>query len=80
MPNPNEREQHQSFEDLCGGPNKAFRLMRLYQECPNSSNLLYPNPSDAPKHWNVKNKAQIFRDRAKREGYTDEQVNAYLDL
>lgn len=75
-----EQEKHSEFEAACGGPTKAFRLMRIWESCPNSSNLLYPNPKDAPKSYGVKNRVQIFTDKAKREGYTQKQISLYLDL
>lgn len=80
MPIENEQERHQAFEDACGGPTKAFRLLRIWDNCPKSSSLLYPNPQDAPKHWGVKGKAEIFTERAKREGYTDKQIRLFLSL
>lgn len=75
-----EQELNQAVEDACGSPDKAFALMRLWQECPKSSNLLYPDPKLAPKHWNVKNKVQIFKERAKGRGYSDKAIWAYLRL
>lgn len=75
-----EQTQHENFEKAAGGPNAAFRLLRIWEGCPRSSNLLYPNPKDAPKHWEVKDKVGIFREKAKREGYTPKAIKLFLEI
>lgn len=72
----NEQEQHQAFENLCGGPDKAFRLMRIWEETSNpvgGTFILSPQEKEAKR-------LQNFKNRATANGFSTKQINAYLEL
>lgn len=67
-----EAAEHKAFEDLCGGPSRAFRLLHVWQ-------------NTSPSVWHVgdpyyKSRNEIFRRKAKREGFSDTEINAFLHL
>lgn len=72
-----EQDRHQAFEELCGGPTRAFRLLHIWQ-----------NTYDNRTEWDrlgsgiskQEAKEQKFRRSAKREGYTDQEIDAFLEL
>lgn len=59
-----EQAETDAFERLVGGPTMGFRLLNIWRNC------------YAP----VRTKSDIFRIRAKMNGYTDEQIDAFLHL
>ena len=66
-----EQEQTDAFEALCGGQHKADRLFRIYQ-------------GSYPMHTHqlgvTRAKADVFRRKARREGFTAKQAQALLNL
>ncbi len=71
-----EQKQHKAFEELCGGPTKAFRLMRIWEETSNPVGGTFPL---SPSEKEVK-RLENFKTRATRDGFTKKQINAYLEL
>lgn len=67
-----EQAENDAFEQLCGGHVRAFRLLHLWQDT-------YATPWP-PGHMYYKTKEQVFRAKAKRDGFTDEQVEAFFHL
>lgn len=69
-----EMERQQEFEDLVGGWQRAERLAKIYQNS-------YPSPSWSPSlgHHQIP-KLEIFRKKAKRDGYTTKEIGAFLRL
>lgn len=65
----NEQQRTDEFEALCGGVEKAQRVMSLWNSC-------YPMAT----YYGVKSKEAVFLARAKREGYSNEIINAFLAL
>jgi hypothetical protein len=63
----------QIFEDLVGGPDRGYRLLRIYQHCGSCRDQY------TAKRFR-KNREEYFRRTAKDEGYTDEQIDAFLEL
>lgn len=64
----------EKFEELCGGPRRASRLLFLWNEsypCGTEYDFLLGKG---------KNKQQIFESKAKREGFSIEQIKAFLEL
>ena len=58
---------------MVGGVQRAERLMWIWNES-------YPMPKAGPFWDNMIPKETVFRRRARREGYTDEQVQAFMEL
>lgn len=56
------------FESVCGGVEKAQFLFRIWQ---NSYAANHPNPRYS------KTREEVFEAWAKRDGYTDEQIQAF---
>jgi hypothetical protein len=69
-----EARKHKDFEELCGSPDRAFRLMRLHVACKEAASgscfTLRKLPSTEER----------FIRRAKEEGYSKEAINAFLNL
>lgn len=69
-----EMQKQDYFVEIVGGTNKAEQMSRISQNS-------YPQSS-----WSVKrghhqlSGREIFRIKAKREGFTDKQINVYLSL
>jgi hypothetical protein len=64
-----EAERHQRFEDLCGGPDRAFRLLRIWS-----------NSGPIGSGFSTISKMEVFQSNAKSEDYTNQQINAFLEL
>ena len=65
-----EFAMQEQMVDIVGGTKKADRLSYLY-------NNSYP----IDMGWrNKKTKGEVFRSKAKREGFTDNQVDAFLQI
>jgi len=60
-----EQELNDNFVRICGSVGKADRLQQLW-------NMSYP-------HYK-KTREQDFKEQAKREGFTNRQINAFLSL
>lgn len=67
-----EMKTQDAFVDFVGGTRRAEHLSRI---CQNS----YPTPFPEG-HPYFKTKQQVFRIAAKREGFTDAEVDAFLSL
>lgn len=65
-----EKAETAAFEDLCGGAHKAGQLSRLWQ---NSTATPWP-----PGHRYYRSRVDVFTGAAKREGFTDEQIEAFF--
>lgn len=71
---PNEQEQTAAFEELCGGVQKAQRLLQLYK---NSHG--FGSAYDIVR-GRGRTKEQVFVKQACEEGFTKEQADALLTL
>ena len=71
-----ERLAQEMFENACGGVKRAERLMHLCNES-------YPRGTKYDKTFKTgfyRSKEQIFAIKAKREGFTQEQIDMFLAL
>lgn len=61
------------YEDECGGPDRAFRLLRLFQSCtePSAYDKLYHKAPSA---------REKFVKRATAEGWSKKAINLLLEL
>ncbi len=66
-----EREKQDHFIHLMGGTNKSDNIQYIW-------NNSYP--CDMRPQGKLHTREQIFRKRAKDEGYTDEQIDYFLNL
>jgi hypothetical protein len=63
-----EQATTNAFEEYVGGVRRAQRLLYIY-------NNSYPMPG----RWTEQvSKDQVFRSRAKREGFTDAEIDAFF--
>jgi hypothetical protein len=71
-----EQERTEAFEQLVGGPERGFALMRLWER---SVNPVGGNPfeSKADKHGR---RIILFSMLALDHGYTAEMIDTFLDL
>lgn len=69
-----DQAEHEAFEQLCGGPDRAFRLLRVSISARQS---VAGNPYTLQK---MPTYEQVFKARAKREGFTPEEIQAFLAL
>jgi hypothetical protein len=74
MLNLNEQKDTAAFEELCGGVPQAQRLLRLYMNT-HGHGTAYDMVMGRGR-----TKEQVFRKRACEEGFTSEQINAFLRL
>ena len=75
-----EQALEDAFEDFVGGPDRGFRLMRLYT---NVNQSLQGHKENRTAGWGygpVKTVEQAFVEAAKRDGFTEEQAKAYLSV
>ena len=70
-----EQAKHEAFEELVGGPDRGFRLMRLHTAAQQST-----SGNRFSLSRNQPSTEDVFRKRAKADGYTDEQITAFLEL
>lgn len=69
-----EQATQDDFVELVGGTAKADRLMNIY-------NNSYPSGTAYDRlQGRGKTKDEVFQAKAKREGYTDEQIEAFFML
>jgi len=69
-----EQAMTDKFEELCGGVKKAQRLLYLWQNS-------YPVGDKLDMlYGRGLTKAQVFERAAKREGFTDEQIDYFYNL
>ena len=68
-----ERSIHEEFENMVGGPNRAFRMVDIYRRAEQSAS---GNRFTIRKMPSVD---EIFRDMARREGYSDKVIRFYLE-
>ncbi len=66
-----EQEATDRFEDLCGGVSRAQMLLRLW---------LYACPGISADVFNKPTKKDVFKCGAKKEGFSDEQIEAFFNL
>jgi len=67
----NEQEKQDRFMRLVGGKQRAEELQRI-------SNNSYPRLGGYTGQRY--SKYEVFREKAKRAGFTDEQIDAFIDL
>jgi len=72
-----EQERTDAFEALVGGPTNAFHLLHMWQETYDHRTEWDRLISNVSKQ---EAKEQKLRKRAKQEGYTDKQIDAFFDL
>ena len=70
-----ERALTEAFECFVGGPERAFRLMRTYRRAREAA-----SGNRYRLHRKGPTIEDIFRKLALRNGFTDEQANAYLHI
>lgn len=68
-----EQAETDAFERLCGGHERGFRLLRLYQNCRADDVFLTVTRKARTKNEN-------FRIAAESDGWTREQIAAFLHL
>jgi hypothetical protein len=72
-----EQTAHENFETLVGGPDRGFRLMNFWTEAGYAtSGNEFQLSSWPPKPT----QEEVFRSKAKRDGYTNKQIQAFLEL
>ena len=67
-----EQEATDQFEDMCGGPNNAFRLRDLYIKATQTASGNRSTTSKMPSS------EELFHKFAKSNGFTDRQIDFYL--
>jgi hypothetical protein len=70
-----EQEQTRQLEELCGGPNRAFQLMRLWEATRNPTSI-YPLTDAEKAELARKN----FIKAAQRSNFTMAAIKAYMRL
>ena len=70
-----ERELTEAFERFVGGPERAFRLMHIYERAKRAT-----SGNRYRLHRRGPTAEEIFRKLALRNGFTDDQTSAYLDV
>jgi hypothetical protein len=69
-----EQAETDAFERLCGGVKRAQRMLYLWNDS-------YPAGSEYDRMMGRgASKAEVFKAKAKREGFTDEQIAAFMHL
>jgi hypothetical protein len=69
----NEQELTTEYEQACGGPDRAFRLLNLYRSC--------TEPSDYDRVFRKAPSArEKFIKRATQEGWSKKAINLLLRL
>ena len=71
-----EQKSQALFEDAVGGVKKAEQMMRLWNDS-------YPCGTKYDKTFKTgfyRSKEQIFNIKAKRDGFTQKQINMFLAL
>ena len=71
-----EQEKSDKLEELCGGPDGAFRLMRIYSDV--KTYVLTRGPRLSSR-YPVK-LADMFKKSAKEKGFSDEAIAHYLKM
>lgn len=67
-----ERATHQKFIEFIGGTERADRLLRIWKDSfPGIRTSAFEKPPS---------KEQVFRRKAKAEGFTDGEIEAFLSL
>ncbi len=69
-----DQDQHEAFEKLVGGPIPAFNLLRMWCD------MQEPSAWDKAFNRHYIPKRQQFTIKARRQGYTQQQIEAFLDL
>lgn len=72
-PKMTEQEINDIFEDMCGGPDRAFRMMRLYRKAEQSA-----RPNHILGRSRQQTRVAIFNKMAQQEGFTNKQITFYL--
>ncbi len=69
-----EQERQDDFVELVGGSRRADRLMKISQDS-------YPMSSWSCELGHHKiSREEVFRNKAKREGFNDREINSFLAL
>jgi len=71
-----EKAMQEQFEELCGGVKRAERLMWIW----NNSYQIGTKYDQVFKTGFHHTKRQVFDLKAKKEGFTDEQIQCFLEL
>ena len=66
-----EHEAHQRLEELCGSSHRAFRMLGLYKRANQAG-------SDRDRQTGRLDTDEVFKNLAKRDGYSNEAVRHYL--
>lgn len=69
-----EQERTDEFEDLCGGYKRAFRILHIWQH------EAWPSGRAHTPGQRRESQEAAFRKIAKREGFTEEQIDAFFEL
>ncbi len=70
-----KQAEHEAFEELVGGPDRGFRLMRIHErarQTVSGDRFSLGRRQRSPD--------EVFRRLASQEGYSSEQIEAYLRL
>lgn len=69
-----EQDATEQLEAIVGSPEKCFMLMRMYGE----SNIPYGTVYDRLM-GKISDTKTIFRSKAKKNGFSDKQIDAFLE-
>lgn len=67
-----EAATHEAFERFMGGPDRAFRLLHLYQESSPAPGMFVTSPGLS--------REDVFRRKAANRGFKPEEVEALLEI
>jgi len=73
-----DHDKHEAFEDLCGGPERAFGLLRLWENTHDNRTEYDRLFSKCPSK--IEYRQKIFLKKALSAGYTRKQVDCFLEL
>ena len=71
-----EADKHEEFEIAVGGNQKAFELLHIW----NNSHPVGTKYDELIDNGRYKSKTQMFIRTAKRRGYTESQIDMFLNL
>jgi len=72
-----EQDRHEAFEELVGGPTRAFRLLHMWQNT-YDNRTAYDRLGSKVSQQEAKERK--LRRRATSDGYTDAEIDAFLEL
>ena len=71
-----EQDRTNSLESLCGGSNKAFRLLRIWEDCANPVWGTGPHSQEEKAAKRI----QMFTSKAKQEGFSQAAIQTFRNL